>query len=570
MKTSLTMRLTLLLPLQRWFAPAGPVVRTNGLPTLDLANSGDFTAKGLQDLKATCFRVFFAMILVLGTGCSTVGESVNESHPTHSSAAGLSDGSVTVLSVTNFVRIRQFILDQGKRQTYCNMFNHNPAWRFPDFNTYLNPPDQKNINCEIGKSEFNTLVFQVCGPGSNRYWNVVLNTTTRELCVQQRDPKTDPQVLCEEAGGLFQKALAEMDRLLSLPGCSAPASVDFRMNDLPALDLSNVGNFWKDELQIREDSSRVRFRRETTYLGGLGYAGKNKHTGVGVFQSEAAAVQAMEAMRKDVASVIEPGATDEFGGRRWWFTSGLPNGIYVVCRNTIVMVHCYQPPYQRTEGMLQEAASTVVARIEHESKYSSANDSFFNSLTNRLTQAVGGQWEVRSGLLWGTKLNRAGTSEFTFNILPHPNCGPEAVKLWEFRRFYCSAPCYVVGVSSNLVLTEISTNQTAALNPTTDLLGLIPVQPCQTAGQFLAACGWQPDMRSLRLVQAPSVTTDAQAIQRALAFLRNEELDWGEPIRVRRTAAQWYRVEFKSDSPARERVVLVNPQDGSASFPLMK
>ena len=113
MKTCLTIRATLLLPLPAWLAPAGPVVSTNGLPTLDLAKLGDFTAKGLQDLKAACFRVFFAMILVLGTGCSTVGKSVNESHPTHSSAAGLSDGPATVLSVTNFVRIRKFNLDQG-------------------------------------------------------------------------------------------------------------------------------------------------------------------------------------------------------------------------------------------------------------------------------------------------------------------------------------------------------------------------------------------------------------------------------------------------------------------------
>jgi hypothetical protein len=126
--------------------------------------------------------------------------------------AVVSDGSNMVLTVANFVRIQKFILDQGKRQTYCNMFNDNPYWAFPEFNAYLNPSDQRNINCEIGKSEFNTLVIQVTKLGPNRYWEVLLDRTKKKLRVQQHYSKTDPQALIKETSGFFQKALTEIDR----------------------------------------------------------------------------------------------------------------------------------------------------------------------------------------------------------------------------------------------------------------------------------------------------------------------------------------------------------------------
>ena len=111
----------------------------------------------------------------------------------------------------------------------------------------------------------------------------------------------------------------------------------FRTNDLAGLDLGNVGDFWKDDKPgVREDRSAANFQREPTYLGGLRYAGKNKRIDVTVFQSEEYAVKAMEALRADVASVIEPGATNHFIGLKWWFTSGIPNGVFVICRNTVV------------------------------------------------------------------------------------------------------------------------------------------------------------------------------------------------------------------------------------------
>jgi hypothetical protein len=128
-----------------------------------------------------------------------------------SSTAIVPDGSNAVLTVANFVRIQGFIIAQGKRRTYCNMYGNNPYWAFPGFNGYLNPPDQSNINCEIGKSEFNTLVIQVMQPRTT-YWNVLLGENGKELRVRKYYSKTDPHVLVQEATEFFREALAEIDR----------------------------------------------------------------------------------------------------------------------------------------------------------------------------------------------------------------------------------------------------------------------------------------------------------------------------------------------------------------------
>ena len=93
------------------------------------------------------------------------------------------------------------------------MFNNNPCWKFPDFNAYLNPPDQRNINCEIGKSAFDILVIQVTKPGPARYWDIALNRTTNGLRIQQHYARTEPKALIQEASEFFEKALTEIHRI---------------------------------------------------------------------------------------------------------------------------------------------------------------------------------------------------------------------------------------------------------------------------------------------------------------------------------------------------------------------
>ena len=67
-----------------------------------------------------------------------------------------------------------------------------------------------------------------------------------------------------------------------------------------------------------------------------------------------------------------------------------------------------------------------------------------------------------------------------------------------------------------------------------------------------------------------SVSSDDQAIAAADLFLSSNRFDCGEPKAVSRTGANWCRVEYQDGDFGQERVILVNPQDGSAEFPLAR
>lgn len=121
--------------------------------------------------------------------------------------------SKAAVTTANFTRIRQFILDRGKRQTYCNMFNNNPYWPFAGFNAYLNPPDQRNINCEIGKSVFNHLVIVASEPGrGTQYWHIRLDAQAGALQTEKRHSAADASAKRKEVAAFFEKALAQIDR----------------------------------------------------------------------------------------------------------------------------------------------------------------------------------------------------------------------------------------------------------------------------------------------------------------------------------------------------------------------
>jgi hypothetical protein len=83
-----------------------------------------------------------------------------------------------LINRTNLTTIKQFIIKKGFRETYCQLYNNNPAYHSKRFAFYLNPDTrQQNINCEIDKSDFQTLVVR--GPdtlsGKNQYYYISFN-----------------------------------------------------------------------------------------------------------------------------------------------------------------------------------------------------------------------------------------------------------------------------------------------------------------------------------------------------------------------------------------------------------
>ena len=78
------------------------------------------------------------------------------------------------------------------------------------------------------------------------------------------------------------------------------------------------------------------------------------------------------------------------------------------------------------------------------------------------------------------------------------------------------------------------------------------------------------DLDTIRQESLPSVHSDAQAITIADLFLTSQDMEWGKATAVLRTVANWYRVEYQDGDYGQERFVLVDPEDGSAEFPLTR
>jgi hypothetical protein len=67
-----------------------------------------------------------------------------------------------IITRENLVKIEEFILQQGKRETYCNMYNNNPTYHTTNYHFYLNPDTrQRNRNCDPTKSGFQNLTIHV-------------------------------------------------------------------------------------------------------------------------------------------------------------------------------------------------------------------------------------------------------------------------------------------------------------------------------------------------------------------------------------------------------------------------
>jgi len=105
-------------------------------------------------------------------------------------------GEEKIITHDHLVQIKQFILQKGQRETYSNMYNDNPAYHTKGFCFYLNPDSgQENINCDLAKSDFNSLTIRLRVGGQNQYRTVkfldkqyikiIVTAPTSDLTVKQ-------------------------------------------------------------------------------------------------------------------------------------------------------------------------------------------------------------------------------------------------------------------------------------------------------------------------------------------------------------------------------------------------
>jgi hypothetical protein len=78
-----------------------------------------------------------------------------------------------IVTRENLIKIQGFILSQGERESYCNMYSNNPAYKTMNYRFYLNPDTgQENINCDPKKSDFHNLTIRKVDRGKNQYRTV--------------------------------------------------------------------------------------------------------------------------------------------------------------------------------------------------------------------------------------------------------------------------------------------------------------------------------------------------------------------------------------------------------------
>lgn len=84
-----------------------------------------------------------------------------------------------ILTRANFIIIRDFILNNGTRKTYSNMYNNNPYYQFSDeLEAFLNPSSQKYIDCDAPAWEFMELVFRTSTDGPFKYYHIRLGSSS--------------------------------------------------------------------------------------------------------------------------------------------------------------------------------------------------------------------------------------------------------------------------------------------------------------------------------------------------------------------------------------------------------
>ena len=97
-------------------------------------------------------RLYLAFIFLILISCSK-----KEDEPTSNDFRDITE----LLSTDEFELLKSFIINNGDREVYCNMYNNNPHYSFDGFEAYLNPETgQANINCDTELSDFNELVVR--------------------------------------------------------------------------------------------------------------------------------------------------------------------------------------------------------------------------------------------------------------------------------------------------------------------------------------------------------------------------------------------------------------------------
>jgi hypothetical protein len=118
-----------------------------------------------------------------------------------------------LLDKDNFDHIKEFVLRRGDRQTYCNMYNRNPHYRFGTFDVYLNPDiGQRNIDADPAVSGFDEMVIHDPSRTGRAYFAVSERTDSRRLVLRRELGATNGQDDETLVARYFEQMLAIVGR----------------------------------------------------------------------------------------------------------------------------------------------------------------------------------------------------------------------------------------------------------------------------------------------------------------------------------------------------------------------
>ena len=153
-----------------------------------------------------------------------------------------------------------------------------------------------------------------------------------------------------------------------LTGCEREGTEKFfDPGDLLHLDLADLSGFWSDPAVL--DTSwyiTASFESDPAYLDGIRVSGNERGVAVSVFDSDSAAIRAMEMRRNLVACVILPGLSDEMENT-WWYSACIPHMVFINQWNTIIEVSYYAENYEMVEDLLLDTGKEVAERIDRKS-----------------------------------------------------------------------------------------------------------------------------------------------------------------------------------------------------------
>lgn len=105
-------------------------------------------------MKSSKFSKLVIFVFVLISSVKTTCQTMNSAETNFKKITNQ-------FSVTNFEKVKNFILENGKTTTYRNYDNNNPYYDFGRFQVYLSADiGQKNINNDPKLSDFNEMTLK--------------------------------------------------------------------------------------------------------------------------------------------------------------------------------------------------------------------------------------------------------------------------------------------------------------------------------------------------------------------------------------------------------------------------